>query len=139
MLLTQNFYSTSIEWLSHQDWFNEKLNNSNTKIWIVERDKQEIGQVRVEYINNKLLVDIFIDSLFRRNNYGIKALKLLIKQCHIIYPDIPLYAVIKNENHPSISLFHRAGFQEVASDENKQVSSFVYKNSSNTMETSNGI
>jgi spore coat polysaccharide biosynthesis protein SpsF (cytidylyltransferase family)/RimJ/RimL family protein N-acetyltransferase len=131
--------STPIEWSAHQNWFNKRLNNPNVRIWIVERNKQAIGQVRVEYDNNKLLIDIFIDSLFKGNDYGLKALKLLIKQCQVTYPGVPLHAIIKNENYPSLNLFRRADFQEVSSDGHGHMSYFIYTNSNNIVEKSNGI
>jgi spore coat polysaccharide biosynthesis protein SpsF len=131
--------SAPIEWSVHQNWFNKRLNNPNVRIWIIERNTQAIGQVRVEYDNNKLLIDIFIDSLFRGNDYGFKALKLLIKQCQVIYPDVPLHAIIKNENYPSLNLFRRADFQEVSNDGHGHMSYFIYTNSNNIVEGSNGI
>ena len=115
------------------------MNNPNVRIWIVEQNKQAIGQVRVEYDNNKLLIDIFIDSLFKGNDYGLKALKLLIKQCQVTYPGVPLHAIIKNENYPSLNLFRRADFQEVGSDGHGHMSYFIYTNSNNIVEKSNGI
>ena len=131
--------SAPIEWSDHQNWLNKRLNNPNVRIWIVERNKQAIGQVRVEYDNNKLLIDIFIDSLFKGNDYGLKALKLLIKQCQATYPGVPLHAIIKNENYPSLNLFRRADFQEVSSDGHGHMSYFIYTNSNNIVEESNGI
>jgi len=131
--------STPIEWSAHQNWFNKRLNNPNVRIWIVERNKQAIGQVRVEYDNNKLLIDIFIDSLFKGNDYGLKALKLLIKQCQVTYPGVPLHAIIKKENYPSLNLFRRADFQEVSSDGHGHMSYFIYTNPNNIVEGSNGI
>ena len=131
--------SAPIEWSAHQKWFNKRLNNPNVRIWIVEQNKQAIGQVRVEYDNNKLLIDIFIDSLFKGNDYGLKALKLLIKQCQATYPGVPLHAIIKNENYPSLNLFRRADFQEVGSDGHGHMSYFIYTNSNNIVEKFNGI
>jgi spore coat polysaccharide biosynthesis protein SpsF len=130
--------SAPIEWSDHQNWLNKRLNNPNVRIWIVERSKQAIGQARVEYDNNKLLIDIFIDSLFRGNDYGLKALKLLIKQCQVTYPGVPLHAIIKNENYPSLNLFRRAGFQEVSNDGCGYTSCFIYTSANNIMEESNG-
>ncbi|MBT6471022.1 MAG: NTP transferase domain-containing protein, partial [Candidatus Marinimicrobia bacterium] len=34
--------SAPIEWSSHQNWFNKRLNNPNVRIWIVEQNKQAI-------------------------------------------------------------------------------------------------
>ena len=126
--------SAPIEWSAHQNWFNKRLNNPNVRIWIVEQNKQAIGQVRVEYDNNKLLIDVFIDSLFRGNDYGLTALKLLIKQCQVTYPGVPLHAIIKNENYPSLNLFRRANFQEVSNDGHGQMSYFIYTNPNNIVE-----
>jgi len=116
-----------IEWPVHQNWFVRRLNNPDVKIWIIEKNKQAVGQVRVEYSDNKLLIDIFVDSLFRGYGYGVKALKLLIKQCQVIYPDVSLYAIVKSKNYSSLNLFHSANFKKVS--DNGRVSCFVYKNS----------
>jgi len=116
-----------IEWSTHQNWFNKRLDNPNVRIWIVERNKQAIGQVRVEHDGNKLLIDIFIESLSRGNNYALRALNILIEECQVTYPDVPLYAIIKNENYPSLKLFRRAGFKEIGKDGHGYTSYFFTK------------
>ena len=125
-----------IEWSDHQNWFNKRLSNTNVRIWIVEQDEQAIGQVRVEYVNDKLLIDIFIDSLYRGKSYGLTALKLLMEQCQVVYPDVPLCAVVKSENLPSLHLFRQAGFHESRVEEN--IFYFVYKYSNDIAEGYDG-
>ena len=123
-----------IKWTTHKSWFNKRLNNLIIKIWLIEVNMQAIGQVRAECEKNKLLIDIFIDEIFRGNDYGYKALKLLIKKCQEIYPGVPLHAIIKNENYASLNLFRRVGFLEISNNSNGYFSSLIYNNPDNILE-----
>ena len=116
---------TPIEWSVHKEWFDKRLNSTSAKIWIVEADQEALGQVRVEYDNTRLLVDIFIDPLFRGKNVGLTALRLLMEQCQVIYPEVPLVAVVRNENDASLNLFSRANFRKTSDDGG--ISCFVYE------------
>ena len=126
-----------IKWTTHKSWFNKRLNNLNIKIWLIDVNMQAIGQVRVECKINKLLIDIYIDEIFRGNDYGYKALKLLIKKCQEIYPGVPLHAIIKSENYASLNLFRRVDFLEISNNSNGYFSSFIYNNPDNILEEEN--
>ena len=116
-----------VKWSAHQQWFNDRLSDSDTRIWVIEKNHKPIGQVRVQLENGVLSIDIFIDPSQRCKGYGYKAIKMLIKQCHMIWPGVSVLAEVRNENYPSLSFFIRLGFQISADDEH--VSQLVYKTS----------
>jgi RimJ/RimL family protein N-acetyltransferase len=100
-----------IERSVHQKWFSSRLRDSDTRIWIVEKNYEPLGQVRVQLEDGKLSVDIFISSSVRGKGYGTRALILLTKECHLVWPGVPLLAIVKNGNCPSLNLFRRMGFE----------------------------
>jgi len=106
-----------ITWSVHKKWFNDRLSDANTRIWIIESTQKQVGQMRVELDGDRLYVDIFIDELYRRKGYALKAMQMLIKQCSMIWPSVMIVAIVKNHNHKSISLFRRVGFEKSGSDQ----------------------
>jgi len=66
-----------------------------------------------------------IDPSQRCKGYGYKAIRMLIKQCHMIWPGVSVIAEVRNENYPSLSFFIRLGFHISSDDEH--VSRLVYE------------
>jgi RimJ/RimL family protein N-acetyltransferase len=111
--------------MAHQSWFNARLDNVEANIWIVEDESHPVGQVRAECEGDLLMVDIFIAPELRGRGYGRLALQMLLRECQKWRPALPVMAVIKKQNSPSLSLFQRVGFREISSDD--QVVSMIYE------------
>ena len=64
--------------------------------------------------NRRAQAGIVIDSDFRHRGIGRKALRMLAEYCRRNLGLYQLYAIVGNDNAPSIALFRSAGFTSVA-------------------------
>jgi RimJ/RimL family protein N-acetyltransferase len=101
----------NIDWESHLKWFEAKLSNSNSKIFILvdAQSNQNIGQIRIDYDNQHWVIDYSIDKKFRNMGLGREIVSLLMQK----FRDYKYYAVVRKENLSSITIFTRLGFRQV--------------------------
>ena len=98
-----------INWVDHLNWLNKKLNDDNTKIFILFSYDNLIGQIRIDLIDHYWNIDYSIDSEFRGLGFGKEILKLLINK----FEFYKYKAVVKKENTASIKVFQNLGFHQV--------------------------
>lgn len=100
--------SSLIDWPNHSNWFNKKLNSTDTQIYIAEGfNSHPLGQVRIELKNAAWLIDYSIDKLFRGLGLGKKIIAEMITQnTHKTF-----VAEVKLENTPSQIIFEKLGFK----------------------------
>ncbi len=106
----QNAINTRlITWESHQNWFQNRLESSTSKIFIFLIDEQPIGQVRFEFEKNQWLIDYSIDKLYRGKGLG----KLMLKEILSYFKTSePIIAYVKIENIASAKIFNSLGFKK---------------------------
>lgn len=109
-----SFHTGAISWDNHVNWYNNRLQDKNTKILIFQLDNRDIGVVRIE-IKDKVIIGISIDADFRGKKL---APKMLIIACELFWKEseLPIYAYIKKENAASIKSFEKAGFALLQED-----------------------
>lgn len=110
----QSFNEQLIDYPSHKQWFKEKINNKNVKIFIVSIDEIEIGQVRIDIEDDSGYLDYSIDRNYRGKGYGfsiINGLHTVITQFDIRLKK--LVAQVKYTNEPSKNIFIKAGYYEM--------------------------
>jgi len=110
---------SKISFITHEKWFIERLKDKNTFIWIIECDKRQMGQIRLQYSKYYYEVDIYIVKDFRK--LGIASLAL--KEAENNSKLKPLRAVVKNNNKVSRLFFLKNGFS--VNSENKNFISLV--------------
>lgn len=113
MMRSNSFTKETIYWADHLKWFDEKLKNPNTRIFIAESKGLPIGQIRYDKKNTYAVIDFSIDKEYRGHGYGSK---LLIKSLQRIFDQWPALTYIEGEvkenNVASAKAFIRAGFSE---------------------------
>ena len=126
LVRAQSFYSNTIEFESHENWFKEKLQNNNSLLLINKFGENNIGLVRFELENNKCTVGILIDEQFRGK--GFSSL-MLINSCTYYFNRFltPIFAHIKESNTASIRSFQKAGFSFFNKIEVNGFNTLVYK------------
>lgn len=97
---------------NHCSWFSRKLNSKECKIYILEVDRELVGQIRLEFIDLKWRISYSVDENFRGNGYGEFMLKEILK-----FPYKPLYGEVKTENIPSQKAFEKIGYVKTFKDE----------------------
>ena len=91
----------------HKKWFNESLSNKFCRIWIIQNDKENIGQVRIKLIKNIADVDIYLLKNFRGKGYASKSLIRAINHFSKDFDLIYFRAFVHKENISSINLFKK--------------------------------
>lgn len=103
------FNTENIPWDSHVNWFNQRLNNPDFFIFILEIDKLPIGQIRFEKEGDYWKIDYSIDLKNRGKGWGKKIVALGLEKLNGRFK-----AWVKKENTASCKVFERLGFKKVS-------------------------
>jgi RimJ/RimL family protein N-acetyltransferase len=91
----------------HFKWFNEKVKNDQTEIYILtDLYNSYLGQVRLDKFNDNFEIDYSISKLYRGRGYGNMIIKLLLENTK----NINLIAKVKKTNIASIKIFLKNEF-----------------------------
>jgi RimJ/RimL family protein N-acetyltransferase len=103
-----------INFRTHDIWFEERLKDNNTFIWIIEENKgKPIGQIRFQYSKEKYYdIDIYIINKYRKLGIASTALKNAENVSNLK----PLRAKVKKNNYPSYLFFNRNGYSFFSED-----------------------
>lgn len=105
------FNSRIIPYEDHCKWYNESLLNENRIMYIVEKDKFVIGQIRLDKQENEAVISYAIEKNSRRKGYGKQILDLIKREA--ISNDITvLIGLVKKNNVASRKSFLGNGFIE---------------------------
>lgn len=95
-----------IAWEDHIKWFNRKIKSDQSKIFILEKDKQPVGQIRYDKNGNFWEISFSIGKKFRGSGFG----KMIIELSRNRVPG-PVRAVVKNGNLASQKVFESLEFE----------------------------
>lgn len=118
------FNQQDISWEDHQAWFDNRLNDPDTILLLIESEIGPIGQVRFDYSRSHYMVDYSIGKQFR--GYGLgkvilaKAIDYLRKEQSFV-----LIGDVKANNLASIKVFKQLGFSETSSPPQKDIYRFL--------------
>lgn len=108
------FNNEPISWESHESWFNNKLNDFNSWLYVVSIDnKTPIGQVRFEIEDMNAKLDYSIDQSHRGKGWSAALLKVaisqLFKDCKTVKTII---AQVRPANKVSSHVLSKIGFSQ---------------------------
>lgn len=103
-------------WEEHQQWYSRMMQNSQSRLWLVDFMGQSLGFVRLDDSDEADVLEISIVTApdYSRLGVGIWMLKEIQKKAK----GRCLKGVVNSQNHASINLFKSAGYVE------KQVGQF---------------
>lgn len=107
------FNTETILWENHFRWFNERLNNPDFLIFILESGTVPIGQIRFEKEDDYWKIDYSIDSKNRGLGMGKEIVKLGLEKIRG-----KIKAWVKEENIASCKVFEKLGFKQIRSIDN---------------------
>lgn len=107
----QSFTHEPILWEGHCAWFDGKLADANTSLWVLDASGLQVGQLRFDRIKgeNRAILSYALDSVARGRRWAKKLVGLGIKQLLREGP-IHITAEVKAENTPSRRVFEQLGF-----------------------------
>jgi UDP-2,4-diacetamido-2,4,6-trideoxy-beta-L-altropyranose hydrolase len=103
--------SEPIDMTTHFKWFDRRLFDVNTHLYVLEASCLPVGQVRFERHGAETTIDYSLDVLVRGRGWASQLLKLGIEVLNNSRPAI-LSATVKPENIASAATFIRLGFVE---------------------------
>ncbi len=108
------FSSEPIEWEGHKKWFEKKLRDPNTQIYIAMQDDEPVGQVRFDVVSKfDVEIDVHTKPGLRGKGLGTQIISLGVARFLDDSSKNTIHAVIKLENAKSRRAFEKAGFEEV--------------------------
>jgi len=106
------FYSNPIKWADHVKWLEKKLASQSTKLYVLKKNTDLIGQIRFDLNkHNNWLIDYSIDKNFRAQGFGKLIIQLGIEKIKAYSYDI--IAEVKVDNIASIQVFSALGFRQI--------------------------
>jgi len=96
----------------HKKWFSQRLNDPNTRMWIVENNSIPAGQIRWDLNGKEAILDYSISKDYRGRGLGVGLLKRSIKELNKIWTGVLLIAEVKEKNIASTKAITGAGFEE---------------------------
>ena len=101
----------AVPWSEHKDWFTGAVTNSTQALYIVENDKNPVGQLRFDQrLGNTTAVSIYLLPEYQGKGYGVTALKTGCSAVQTVWRG-PILAFIRYDNTRSVSAFQKAGFK----------------------------
>lgn len=109
-----SFHPEPIDWGHHCQWFDDLLRNPLARSWVVSKDTQDVGVIRVERQKlsgqraEETVVSIALLPEARGNGVGSRSLQLALEVTPKAWK--PVVAYIKPDNLGSVKAFSKAGF-----------------------------
>lgn len=104
-------YSEPVDMTTHLKWFDHRLSDVNSHLYVLEAGDLPIGQVRFERHGEEATIDYSLDVLVRGRGWASQLLNLGIEALNSSRPTI-LNATVKPENAASAATFIHLGFVE---------------------------
>ena len=96
----------------HTEWFQSRLADPVTQIWIILDDAAPSGQVRLEKKGDLVYVDIYVVAGVRGTGLAGFALNESINRYTKLFGSQKFCAIVNPENEMSEKLFVKNGFQK---------------------------
>ena len=116
---SNSFNTDPIPWEDHQVWFNERLNDQDSCIYLAELPGGEsVGTIRFQSTTDHAVVSVTVDGDFRCLGFGAEVIRRGCLKYQRSHPDLPIRALIKPDNPASKLAFNKAGFKSDGEIEN---------------------
>jgi len=103
------FDSNIIELENHKKWFDKKIKDNESMLFLLDSKIGAIGQIRFEKKSNYFQVDYSISRQFRGYSLGSIIVK---KGIETIKPGATILAEVKETNKRSAAIFSKSGFSK---------------------------
>jgi UDP-2,4-diacetamido-2,4,6-trideoxy-beta-L-altropyranose hydrolase len=104
-------HSEPIDMASHLKWFDRRLSDENTHLYVLEAGDLPVGQVRFERQGTEAAIDYSLDALVRGRGWSTQLLKLGIETLNTSQL-IVVNAYVKSKNIASVATLVHLGFVE---------------------------
>lgn len=114
-----SFNSNALTYGDHKQWFNKKIEDTED-FYILKSYEENLGQVRLDKVNEGYIISYSIDSKYRGKGYGKKILELLEQKISLSNQFKTFIAYVKKGNMKSVKIFEDLNY-------NKELENDTYK------------
>lgn len=119
--------STELDWDSHVTWFEERLADPCSRIYILEHGTTPVATVRFQLnASGQTMTHIVVAPEFRGRGVAQSALQMTVpaalRELHLA----EIHAVIKKSNPASVAAFKKSGFLMEADADNGELVTMVF-------------
>ncbi|MDB5256719.1 MAG: Acyl-CoA N-acyltransferase [Chitinophagaceae bacterium] len=111
---SNSFRQEEIEYEDHVQWLKAALNSGKCFIYIFTEDRIPVGQVRISKNELETIIGISIDRDFRGKSFAAQMLILAVDDYLAQFPEEHISAYIKGTNQASLTVFQKAGFNQLS-------------------------
>lgn len=122
----QSYHSEPIHYENHEAWFKQRLEDTNSILYIVDFNKKSIGQIRFQIKNNIATINYSLDKNYRGKGLGFWIVKKGINSFRKNYPNHDIIGFVKFDNIASAKIFRNLGFRETVSTKIKNSYKYFY-------------
>jgi len=114
---------------NHLEWFNKKINSTESIIFIAYLNETPIGQIRFDKNNDDWQIDYLIDSIHRGKGFGKEivweGMKIMNKS---FGNNLTFTAFVKADNIASIKVFRNINYLELSNSiiDESEFLNFIY-------------
>jgi RimJ/RimL family protein N-acetyltransferase len=108
IIMKKFFNSKIITNREHMDWI--KKNKENTVIFVAKNFDKNVGYIRYQIKNKKIILSLAISQKFQNQKLGTQILSICLNKIKKKYNNYKIYAYIKNKNSISKNFFKKNNF-----------------------------
>jgi len=125
-----SFSKSIVEFDDHYNWFINKLESNDTEYYILEKEGNQIGSIRIDYImSNNGKINYLIDPSHTGKGMGGLLLKEALSKIKKDYPKLKsVYGIVFKRNIASIKIFMKLGFVQEKLSETEFKFIYIYDN-----------
>jgi UDP-2,4-diacetamido-2,4,6-trideoxy-beta-L-altropyranose hydrolase len=105
------FTKNEITWEDHVRWFGQKVQSTESRLYIFTHKDISIGQVRFDFHDHAAYIDYSVAKESRGQNHGFRILKLAIRELRKEFPLITVVGEVIEGNVSSTKTFERLNFR----------------------------
>ena len=102
-----------IAWEEHCAWFEARLQDHNSRAWVLEVSGRAVGQVRLQDKGEGPEASIYVEPQDRGRGTAAAALGIALEQASATWPGAQILARVRHHNTASKVFFRKAGFVEI--------------------------
>lgn len=125
-----SFNSDPIDWRTHRQWFERRLNEGSSRLFVAEVQGLPIGQVRLDYESDSITLSYALDPLVRGKGWS-RQLILMALSNPAIERDRRVVAHVRVDNEASSKIFRSLGWKE-----SRAIDSLVFETTTRQIDSS---
>lgn len=109
----QSYNSDVIPYDSHEKWFSSRIDDKNSRLYIISLFNEDIGQIRFQLQKNEATISYSLDQNHRGKRLSNLLLKKGIELIKEEFDDsLKIIGFVKNDNIASLKAFRNLNFSE---------------------------